>query len=118
VRTKRVLIPVYKDEVSPRFDLAAEGVLAMVSDQGVEGTEEFLLPSASAEGMCDLALRKDVDVVICGGIEEEYYHYLRWKRIEVVDNVAAKTLEALKQYCHGHLKSGGILLGKGENHAR
>lgn len=109
MRIKRVLIPLYRDEVAPRFDLASEALLAVVAPGGGVDTEDFLLPHASADGMCDLALRKDVDVVICGGIEEEYYHYLRWKRVEVIDNVAAKALTALQRFSQGALKAGDML---------
>lgn len=129
MRTLRVLIPLFKDEVAPRFDLAAEALLADVT-QDVDGegdghgdgsrikTEDFLLPHPSADGLCDLILRKDVDVLICGGIEEEYYHYLRWKRVEVLDNVAGPARDVLARYAQGTLQAGDILFDREEDHAR
>jgi len=118
MREKRVLIPLFKDEVAPRFDLAAEALMAEVSPEGRFTTEDFLLPHPSADGLCDLVLRKDIDVVICGGIEEEYYHYLRWKRVEVLDNVAGKAQTALELFSAGSLKAGDILFPKEGGHAR
>ncbi|WP_027192631.1 NifB/NifX family molybdenum-iron cluster-binding protein [Fundidesulfovibrio putealis] len=123
MRTLRVLIPLFKDEVAPRFDLAAEALLADViqdgdGDVGEIKTEDFLLPHPSADGLCDLILRKDVDVLICGGIEEEYYHYLRWKRVEVLDNVAGPARDVLERYAQGALQSGDILFDREEDHAR
>lgn len=123
MRTLRVLIPLFKDEVAPRFDLAAEALLADVShgedeDGGTIKTEDFLLPHPSADGLCDLILRKDVDVLICGGIEEEYYHYLRWKRVEVLDNVAGPARDVLGRYAQGTLQAGDILFDREEDHAR
>ncbi|MBA4358072.1 MAG: dinitrogenase iron-molybdenum cofactor biosynthesis protein, partial [Desulfovibrio sp.] len=47
--------------------------------------------------------------VITGGIEEEHYHYLRWKRVEVIDAVAGLAGEALAQYLKGELSAGAIL---------
>lgn len=118
MRAKRVLIPLYRDEVAPRFDLACEAVIADVEPGDTRiSSEEYLLPQASAEGLCDLVLRKDVDVVVCGGIDEEYYHYLRWKRVEVLDNVAAKAQDALERFARGQLKAGDILFGREERHA-
>lgn len=125
MRTLRVLIPLFKDEVAPRFDLAAEALLADVTHD-VDGdgesvgikTEDFLLPHPSADGLCDLILRKDVDVLICGGVEEEYYHYLRWKRVEVLDNVAGAAREALESFAQGKLQPGDILFDREEDHAR
>jgi len=115
MRTKKLLIPLFRDEVAPRFDLATEVLLAEVSVDGDVRTQDFLLPHPSADGMCDLVLTKGVDVVICGGIEEEYYHFLRWKRVEVMDNVAAQALTALARYVDGSLKAGDILFGKKED---
>ncbi|GAB6037269.1 NifB/NifX family molybdenum-iron cluster-binding protein [Fundidesulfovibrio butyratiphilus] len=118
MRDKRVLIPLCKDEVAPRFDLAGQALLAVVDDEdGPVKTEEFLLPHPSADGLCDLVLLRGVDVVICGGIEEEYYHYLRWKRVEVIDNVAAKARQALDRFQRGTLKAGDILLTREQGHA-
>ena len=119
MRNKRVLIPLYKDEVAPRFDLAAEALIADIRpEEGGMTTESFLLPQPSVDSLCDLVLRKDVDVVICGGIEEEYYHYLRWKRVEVLDNVAASAQTALDRFAQGTLKAGDILFPMEEAHAR
>ena len=117
MRTKRVLIPLYKDEVAPRFDLASEALLAVVEPRGGVSVQDFLLPHASPDGLCDLVLSKDVDVVICGGIEEEYYHYLRWKRVEVLDNVAATARGALERFADGNLKAGDILFPREAPHA-
>ncbi len=118
MRSKRVLIPLFKDEVAPRFDLASEAMITLIGEDGVPGrTEDFLLPHAGAEGLCDLILRKDVDVVVCGGIEEEYYHYLRWRRVEVVDNVAGLAREALNRLALGQLKGGEILFSRENRNA-
>ncbi|WP_243367828.1 NifB/NifX family molybdenum-iron cluster-binding protein [Fundidesulfovibrio soli] len=119
MRSKRVLIPLFRDEVAPRFDLASAALIAMVTP-GEENipTTDFLLPQPSAEGVCDLVLQKDVDVVICGAIEEEYYHYLRWKRVEVLDNVAAPARVALERFAKGALRAGDILFAKGGTDAR
>lgn len=118
MRPKRVLIPLYKDEVAPRFDLAPGALLALVGEEGEEmRAEDFLLAQPSADGMCDLILRREADVVICGGIEEEYYHYLRWKRVEVLDNVAGTAQRALEHFRHGRLKAGDILFDRAGGHA-
>ena len=115
---KRVLIPLYNDEVAPRFDLAREALLVGLDQEaGLENSREILLPQASADGLCDLIVNKDVNVVICGGIEEEYYHYLRWKRVEVVDNVAGLAAAALAKFRQGNLRAGDILFSGGIGHA-
>ncbi len=119
MRIKRVLVPLLRDEVAPRFDLASEALVADVDlDSGTFSTSDYLLPHSSADAMCDLALRRDVQVVICGAVDEEYYHYLRWKRVEVLDNVAATAQDALQRFAKGALKAGDILFPREDGHAR
>jgi predicted Fe-Mo cluster-binding NifX family protein len=107
--SEKILIPLYGNDVSPRFDLATE-VLIVFMDPGGERFDERLvvLPAASAEKLCHLVLTEKVTVVICGGIEEEYYQYLRWKRVTVVDSVAGAYDTALKRFGEGRLKPGDI----------
>lgn len=110
MRTKKILIPLFRDEVAPRFDLAGEALIVAVSEDGAEeGRQNLVLPHASADDLCDLVLTRDIDTVICGGIEEEYYHYLRWKRVNVLDAVAGTAQDALSRFLAGRLKSGDML---------
>jgi hypothetical protein len=47
--------------------------------------------------------------VVAGAVEEEYYHYLRYKRVDVIDNVAGEIEPALARLASGRLASGDIL---------
>ena len=47
----------------------------------------IVLPRASSEDLCYMILAEGVEVVICGGIEEEFYDYLTWKKVRVIDNI-------------------------------
>jgi len=107
---KKVLIPIYKKEVAPRFDLALEALVVMVDQGKALGKEKIIVIShASSEEMCNLILSEKVDVVICSGIEEEHYYYLLWKKVEVYDSVIGSYKEALNRYRDGSLKRGDIL---------
>jgi len=106
----RILIPLYKGEVAPRFDLALEALIVSCGEEG-PGAEErvVVLPHASAEEMCNLILTEKVDTVICGGIAEEHYQYLLWKKVRVLDSVIGPYDVALKRFLEGRLKQGEIL---------
>jgi len=107
---KKILVTLYRDEVAPRFDLCAEGLLVTVDATGHEvRRQDLVLAHSSADDLCDLILDREVAAVITGGIEEEHYHYLRWKRVEVVDGVAGLASEALALYLRGELAPGAIL---------
>lgn len=107
---KNILVTLYRDEVAPRFDLCSEVLLVTVDATGHEvRRQDLVLAHSSADDLCDLILDREVAAVITGGIEEEHYHYLRWKRVEVIDAVAGLAGEALAQYLKGELSAGAIL---------
>lgn len=105
--TEKILIPLYGDEIAPRFDLATE-VLIVSLDQGQSEFEEkiIVLPQASAEQLCHLVLTEGINTVICGGIEEEFYRYLTWKKVMVLDSVISDWKTALARRAANTLKAG------------
>jgi predicted Fe-Mo cluster-binding NifX family protein len=109
----KVLICLYGNEVTPRFDLATEVLIAFIDEDGkVEGERVVVLPQASAERLCHMVLTESIQVVICGGIEEEYYQYLTWKRVKVLDSVIGDCKEVLERLAEGRLQAGDILVDR------
>ena len=108
----KVLLTLHGNEVAPRFDLATEVLIATVDDDGAVREEKtMVLPQASAEKLCHMVLTEEARAVICGGIEQEYYDYLIWKRVQVIDSVVGCYAHVLKKFAHGELRSGDILFG-------
>ncbi|MFH0727969.1 MAG: NifB/NifX family molybdenum-iron cluster-binding protein [Pseudomonadota bacterium] len=106
----KVLICLYGNEVSPRFDLTREVLIALIEKEGtVGGEKEVVLPQASVEMLCHMILSEGIQVVICGGIEEEYYQYLKWKNVKVIDSVIGECKPVLQRLAQGRLKAGDIL---------
>ena len=107
---KKILIPLYENDVAPRFDLATE-VLIVTGIGKARSLDKrmVILPRASAEQLCHLAITEGVQTVICSGIEDDYYQYLIWKRIEVIDSVIGSSEVALERFIEGTLKPGEIL---------
>jgi len=111
----KILVPIFGDDVSPRFDLSAEVYILTVDDKGAYQDERIVvLPQISPEQLCHLILTENVGVVICGGIEEQYYQYLNWKRIRVYDSVIGPWAQAISRYLDGSLQPGDILYGQKE----
>ncbi len=109
---RTVLVPLLRNEVAPRLDLALEVLVARISDEDEEMSRDvILLDHASADGLCDFVLKNGVSTVIVNGVEEEYYHYLRWKRVEVVDQVMGPVDAVLERWRAGRLAPGDILYG-------
>ena len=109
---KYALITICRDEVAPRFDMTAEALLTPLfpAEEGREAEPKHLvLAHVSSEELCDVITRAGVSVVVCGGIEEDYYHYLRWKRIDVISNVMGPLEDVLARLAKGELRAGDCL---------
>ncbi|MBI5572490.1 MAG: dinitrogenase iron-molybdenum cofactor biosynthesis protein [Desulfomonile tiedjei] len=105
------MIPLSGDDVAPRFDLAPEALVAVIRGDGAVVEEKtIILPHASAEALCNLILTEKVDMVVCCGLEEEYYQYLCWKKVKVIDSVVGPYTRVLDRLSQGNLASGDILL--------
>lgn len=105
-----LLIPLYRDEIAPRFDLAGEVLLVTFDGNMREvARSSIVLAHPSSEDLCRMALEEKVRAVICNGIDEEFWQYLRWKRIEVIDNVMGPVDAVLHRFATGQLATGDIL---------
>lgn len=107
---KKILIPLFLDEVAPRFDLASEAsIITLTRNNTIEEQRTMVLTQSSSEKLCHLILTEHIHTVICGAIEEEYYQFLKWKKITLYDNVAGPCTDALDRFINDTLTSGAIL---------
>jgi hypothetical protein len=102
---KRLLVVVQDRRVAPRFDLAMEVYLVQ---EGTEGGKTLILGQTSAEKLCHLIVGSDLTEVVCGGIEDEHYQYLTWKKVRVIDNVIGPLEWVLGRWREGRLQPGDI----------
>ena len=110
---EKLLITIWRDQVAPRFDLTSEVLVATVDSTGeVVHCKTVVLPTVSAENLCHMILTEGITMVICGGIEEEYFQYLTWKRVRVIDSVIGPYDRALEFARSGKLEPGAILSGE------
>jgi len=111
VNLTKVLIPLLGDDVAPRFDLAPEALIAVFRPgMGLIEERTIILPEASAESLCHLVLTEKVDMVVCCGIEDEYYQYLTWKKLKVIDSVMGPYNRVLDRVMKGNICNGDNLL--------
>jgi predicted Fe-Mo cluster-binding NifX family protein len=107
---QKILIPLYADQVAPRFDLATEVSIVSFADDGRPMEKKtVVLPRASAEQLCHLVLLEKIGTVVCGGIEDEYYQYLKWKNVNVLDSVIGAYKAVIKRLESGTLQAGDII---------
>ncbi len=111
----KLLITIRHNDLAPRFDLASEVLIALGEKKKLVGRpRNILMNRPSAEDLCALIIKEEVDVVICGGIEESHLQYLAWKKIKVIDSVIGPYSEALNAALAGFLEPGTILPGAKE----
>ncbi len=109
-RERKVLITLLLDNVAPRFDLTSGLLVARVGpDAEITSRTTVVLPETSGESLCHMILEDNIGHVICSGIEEELYQYLRWKKVEVFDSVIGPAEIALWRFAKGRLAPGDIL---------
>jgi predicted Fe-Mo cluster-binding NifX family protein len=107
---QKILIPLYADQVAPRFDLATEvSIVSFAHDGRFMEKKTVVLPRASAEELCHLILLEKIGTVVCGGIEDEYYQYLKWKNVNVLDSVIGSYKAIIKRLESGMLQAGDIV---------
>jgi len=108
--THKISIPLYHEDVAPRFDMATE-VLILTLPKGDLPQEKktIILPRSSADDLCYLLLSERTNTLICGAVEEEYYQFLKWKKIEIFDSIAGSWIKAFENWQKKTLHPGDIL---------
>jgi predicted Fe-Mo cluster-binding NifX family protein len=108
----KILLTIYKNEIAPRFDQSSEILIAETEGEKISGNPRIiLLTGTSGDDICGLAIKENISLLICGGIEETHYQYLKWKKINVVDGVIGPYEQALNFAVAQNLKPGMILPG-------
>ena len=110
---EKLLITIYEEDIAPRFDLTSEVFIAsLIDEREIIESKTIVLTSASAEELCHMILSQDITHLICGGIEEEFYKYLNWKRVEVIDSVIGPYRKALELFLNKSLDQGANLMSE------
>jgi len=111
--SQKILITLSDNDVAPRFDLATEVLISYSGeDRTIKGTKTIVLAHESTDDLCKLIINEEIEVVICGGIEEEFLEYLTWKKVKVLDSVMGSWEIALERFKEGRLEAGSILFDR------
>ncbi|WFS61413.1 NifB/NifX family molybdenum-iron cluster-binding protein [Pseudodesulfovibrio thermohalotolerans] len=107
---ENILIPIMDDELSPRFDLAPEVLIISItretSAMGTLNERVISFETPSAEAMYRLVMAENIQTIICAGMENEVFEFLKRKGIKVIDNVCGPVDPILEAYLAGQLSPG------------
>jgi hypothetical protein len=105
-----LVVPLLGDAVAPRFDLAAEVLVARARRGRLAGEPRIvILPGPSADALCSFVLDEGATDVVCGGIEDAHCQYLAWKKVRVVDRVIGSWDGVVRRFLAGELKPGAVV---------
>lgn len=107
---EKILIPLFENEVAPRFDMATDVLVVSVTREtsvmGKIHERILVLDAPSGEAMYRLVKAENIMTIICAGIEKEIYDFLKRKGIDVIDNVCGPADAVLEAYLMAKLASG------------
>jgi predicted Fe-Mo cluster-binding NifX family protein len=106
----KVAIPILGEEIVPRFDLTTEVViLTTTKSWEIQDKKIIVLPRSSSDELCHTLLAQEINTLICGAIEDEYYEFLKWKKIAVFDGISGAWTQAFNRWKNQTLNPGAIL---------
>jgi predicted Fe-Mo cluster-binding NifX family protein len=108
----RVAIALFKERISPRFDVCPEVWIIELNNAEVISQEKWGMESFNLQQRLDQLAFKGVDKVICGGMDSFCIDHLGKMGIDVIHNGAGDAMGVLNLFMRGILRSGFYLNGK------
>jgi predicted Fe-Mo cluster-binding NifX family protein len=106
------MIPLMGDLVAPRFDMAPEVVVVLTNENEILEERTYVMSRPSPESICQMAISERINILVCCGIEEEFYQYLKWKKVEVYDCVLGPYRRAISKLLSNSLRSNEVLMDR------
>jgi predicted Fe-Mo cluster-binding NifX family protein len=108
----KVAMPLFKDRISPRFDVCPEIWIVELNNGEVVNQEKWPMESFNLQQRIDQLASKGVDKIICGGIDIFCIDHLGNMGIDVIHNVAGEAGAVLNLFIRGVLRPGFYCNGK------
>ncbi len=102
----KVAIPRFQERVAPCFEYSATIAIFTIEDGRVIEQQDFSLQSRLALDRVRLLRDQEVDVLICGGLENSFEDLVKARGIEVISWVSGEVEMLLRRYLRGQLTSG------------
>jgi predicted Fe-Mo cluster-binding NifX family protein len=100
-----VAVPLFRNEVSPRFGHATEVALARVESGKMGEIQRVVLPGRGGRQVYATLVSLKPAVVICGGIHRSWQGMLERDGIAVVWGVIGEAQDAISSYAAGSLRN-------------
>jgi predicted Fe-Mo cluster-binding NifX family protein len=107
----KVAMPRFGEDIAPCFEYSATVAIFTIAGQRVEEQMDFALQSREALDRVRLLRDQQVDVLICGGVQEAVERLLEARGIRVISWVGGRVEDLLQQFIAGRLVPGSARLG-------
>ncbi|MDJ0762100.1 MAG: NifB/NifX family molybdenum-iron cluster-binding protein [Myxococcota bacterium] len=101
----KIAVPQFGEEVAPCFDYSVTIVIFDIKNNQIVGEKEFTLSSQWAVDRIRLLRDQQVDVLICGGIQDRFEDIVRANGIEVISWVSGNAKDLIQKYLNRTLTS-------------
>ncbi len=102
----RIALPRFGENVAPCFEYSSTMAIFTVEEGKVVAQVDFPLESKVPYDRVRLMRLEQVEVVICGGVQESFEDILQTNGIEVISWVSGKVEDLIRAYLAGTLVAG------------
>lgn len=107
----KLAIPIFRDEVSPRFGCSARFLVALVEENQVQSRTEEDVSHLAPWQFPDFLASLGVSQVICGGVNQRFQVEMERLGMEVIWGVIGPAEKALAAFLDGTLKRDQFVCG-------
>ena len=100
----RVAVPIFGEDVSPRFGCSTDLLLATVDADGIQGQEIRKIGGLAPWEVLELLAAAGVTKVICGGVHWRWQAEMERRGVEVIWGVIGPAADALVALRNGTLQ--------------
>jgi predicted Fe-Mo cluster-binding NifX family protein len=106
VTVLKVAIPRYGETVAPCFEYSATIAIFSIKNKKIVDQVDFSLQSQDVLDRLRLLKDQEVDVLICGGIQDRFEELVQASKIQTISWISGTVEVLLEQFIAGRLVSG------------
>jgi len=103
-----IALPLFGDEISPRLDHAGKFLIARVQEGKVTLVQRIKMEEQNAIQRAQDLVRRKVNKVICGGVDDFSIRIFNGMGIEVIPWVSGDAREALDSFLKDRFRAGSV----------
>ncbi len=95
--------------IAPKYYDAAQLLSLVIKEGKIAHRKVIAVDALDPDELCALVLHLKADVVICGGIRQDYQRKLAGSSVQLIYNVIGNIDDVVKRFVEGTLGTGDIV---------